>query len=147
MISRGVFVLWTRGLMNQFLKNHQLNKAEFGVTDESISVRIRGSQDTFFSSSYNSKCIPKSEYLYFKPRIIVQLILFTTYFQYFAASLCSTHPPLKLFQPWWNAFLAYFAKYRICAQLVQILLHSSLFQIFIWYLNSVTIPLEAKFCL
>jgi len=25
------------GHMNQFLKNHQLNKAEIGVTDESIS--------------------------------------------------------------------------------------------------------------
>ena len=35
--------------MNPFLKNHQLNKAEFGVTDESISVWISGSQDTFFS--------------------------------------------------------------------------------------------------
>ena len=37
-IDRGIFVLWIWGLMNQFLKNHQLNKAEFGVTDESISV-------------------------------------------------------------------------------------------------------------
>ena len=36
--SRGIFVLWIWGLMNQFLKDHQLNKAEFGVTDESISV-------------------------------------------------------------------------------------------------------------
>ena len=35
---RGVFVLWICGLMNQFLKDHQLNKAEFGVTDGSISV-------------------------------------------------------------------------------------------------------------
>ena len=32
--------------MNQFLKNHQLNKAEIGVTDESIS------QDTFSSNTY-----------------------------------------------------------------------------------------------
>ena len=31
--------------MDQFLKDHQLNKAEFGVTDESISVWISGSQD------------------------------------------------------------------------------------------------------
>ena len=44
-----VFVLWTRELMNQFLKNHQLNKAEIGVTDESISDWISGSQDTFSS--------------------------------------------------------------------------------------------------
>ena len=35
----------TEGLMNQFLKDHQLNKAEFGVTDGSISVWISGSQD------------------------------------------------------------------------------------------------------
>ena len=35
--------------MNQFLKNHQLNKAEIGVTDESISDWISGSQDTFSS--------------------------------------------------------------------------------------------------
>ena len=33
----GVFVLWTWELMNQFLKYHQLNRAEIGVTDESIS--------------------------------------------------------------------------------------------------------------
>ena len=53
---RGGFVLWTRELMNQFVKNHQLNKAEIGVTDESISDWISGSQDTF--SSINSKqCI------------------------------------------------------------------------------------------
>ena len=31
--------------MNQFLKNHQLNKEEFGVTDESISVWISDPQD------------------------------------------------------------------------------------------------------
>ena len=31
--------------MNQFLKDHQLNKAEFGVTDGSISVWISGPQD------------------------------------------------------------------------------------------------------
>ena len=36
-------------LMNQFLENHQLNKAEIGVTDESISDWIIGSQDTFSS--------------------------------------------------------------------------------------------------
>ena len=36
--------------MNQFLKNHQLYKAEFGVNDESISVWISGSRYTFFSS-------------------------------------------------------------------------------------------------
>ena len=36
--DRGIFVLWIWGLMNQFLKDHQLNKAEFGVTDGSISV-------------------------------------------------------------------------------------------------------------
>ena len=42
---RGVFVLWICGLMNQFLKDHQLNKAEFGVTDESISVWISDPQD------------------------------------------------------------------------------------------------------
>ena len=47
--SRGVFVLWTRELMNQFLKNHQLNKAEIVVTDESISDWTSGSQDTFSS--------------------------------------------------------------------------------------------------
>ena len=47
---RGVFVLWTRELMNQFVKNHQLNKAEIGVTDESISDWISGSQDTFSST-------------------------------------------------------------------------------------------------
>ena len=38
--------------MNQFLKNHQLNKAEIGVTDESISDWISGLQDTFSSSSH-----------------------------------------------------------------------------------------------
>ena len=37
-------------LMNQFLKNHQLNKAEIGVTDESISDWICGLQDTFSST-------------------------------------------------------------------------------------------------
>ena len=31
--------------MNQFLKDHQLNKAEFGMTDGSISVWISGPQD------------------------------------------------------------------------------------------------------
>ena len=36
--------------MNQFLKNHQLNKVEFGVTDESISDWISGLQDTFSST-------------------------------------------------------------------------------------------------
>ena len=36
--------------MDQFLKDRQLNKAEFGVTDESISVWISGSQYTFFST-------------------------------------------------------------------------------------------------
>ena len=34
---RNLFSPLTRALMNQFLKNHQLNKAEIGVTDESIS--------------------------------------------------------------------------------------------------------------
>ena len=34
--NRGIFVLWTRELMNQFLRNHQLNKAEIGKTDKSI---------------------------------------------------------------------------------------------------------------
>ena len=48
-IDRGVFVLWTRELMNQFLKNHQLNKAEIGATDESISDWISVLQDTFSS--------------------------------------------------------------------------------------------------
>ena len=38
--------------MNQFLKNHQLNKAEIVVTDESISDWISGSQDTFSSMQY-----------------------------------------------------------------------------------------------
>ena len=46
---KGVIVLWTRELMNHFLKNHQLNKAEIGVTDESILNWINGSQDTFSS--------------------------------------------------------------------------------------------------
>ena len=50
-ICRAVFVLWTKELMNQFLKNHQLNKAEIGVTDESISDWISGSQDTFSSTA------------------------------------------------------------------------------------------------
>ena len=36
--------------MNQFLENHQLNKAEIGVTEESISDWICGSQDTLSSS-------------------------------------------------------------------------------------------------
>ena len=49
---RGIFVLWIWGLMDQFLKDHQLNKAEFGVTDESISVWISGSQDKNPSSNY-----------------------------------------------------------------------------------------------
>ena len=44
-VTRGIFVLWIWGLMNQFLKDHQLNKAEFGVTDGSISVWISGPQD------------------------------------------------------------------------------------------------------
>ena len=44
-IHRGIFVLWIWGLTDQFLKDHQLNKAEFGVTDESISVWISGPQD------------------------------------------------------------------------------------------------------
>ena len=35
--------------MNQFIKIHQLNKAEIGVTDESILDWISGSQDTFSS--------------------------------------------------------------------------------------------------
>ena len=39
--------------MNQFLKNHKLNKAEFGVTDESISVWISGSQDKNPSTTVN----------------------------------------------------------------------------------------------
>ena len=51
--GRGVFVLWTRELMNQFLKNHQLNKAEIGVTDESISDWISGLQDTFSSIEFD----------------------------------------------------------------------------------------------
>ena len=29
-------------IMNQFLKNHQLNKAEIGMTDESISPPLSG---------------------------------------------------------------------------------------------------------
>ena len=33
---------------NQFLKNHQLNKAEIGVTDESISDWISVLQDTYY---------------------------------------------------------------------------------------------------
>ena len=49
-VSKGVFVLWSRELMNQFLKNHQLNKAEIGMTDESISDWISGLQDTFSST-------------------------------------------------------------------------------------------------
>ena len=54
MENRRIFVLWTRELVNQFLKNHQLNKAEIGMTDESISDWISGSQDTSSSicSSY-----------------------------------------------------------------------------------------------
>ena len=48
-LCRGVFVLWTRELMNQFLKNHQLNKAEIGMTNESILDWISGLQDTFSS--------------------------------------------------------------------------------------------------
>ena len=55
LLTRGVFVLWNRELMNQFLRNHQLNKAEVDETDESISVWISGLQDTFlysFPSSY-----------------------------------------------------------------------------------------------
>ena len=51
-IGKGVIVLWTRKLMNQFLKNHQLNKAEIGVTDESISDWISGLQDIFSSTFY-----------------------------------------------------------------------------------------------
>ena len=35
--DRGFFVLWTRVLMNQFLKNHYLNMAEIGIIDESNS--------------------------------------------------------------------------------------------------------------
>ena len=38
--------------MNQFLKDHQLNKAEFGVTDGSISVWISGPQDKSPSIDY-----------------------------------------------------------------------------------------------
>ena len=38
--------------MNQFMGNHQLNKAEIGVTDEPISDWISGSQGTF-SSTYD----------------------------------------------------------------------------------------------
>ena len=38
--------------MNQFLKNHQLNLAEIGVTDESISDWISGLQDTFTSTKH-----------------------------------------------------------------------------------------------
>ena len=44
--------------MNQFLKNHQLNKAEIGVTDESILDWISGSQDTF-SSKKKRLTIPR----------------------------------------------------------------------------------------
>ena len=44
--------MWTRELMNQFLKNHQLNKAEIGVTNESISDWISGLQDTFTSTKH-----------------------------------------------------------------------------------------------
>ena len=40
--------------MNQFLKNHQLNKAEIGLTDESFSDWISGLQDTFSSISVSS---------------------------------------------------------------------------------------------
>ena len=39
------------------LKNHELNKEDIGVTDESISDWIRGLQDTFSSSS---SCIEKT---------------------------------------------------------------------------------------
>ena len=38
--------------MNQFLKNHQLNKAEIGATDETISDWISGLQDTFSSTLF-----------------------------------------------------------------------------------------------
>ena len=38
--------------MNQYLKNHQLNKAEIGVTDESISDWISVLQDTFSSINF-----------------------------------------------------------------------------------------------
>ena len=40
--------------MDQFLKDHQLNKAEFGVTDGSISVWISGPQDKNPSKCYVS---------------------------------------------------------------------------------------------
>ena len=39
--------------MNQFLKNHQLNNAEIGVTDESMSDWFSGLQDTFSSIEEN----------------------------------------------------------------------------------------------
>ena len=38
--------------MNQFLENLQLNKAEIGVTDESISDWISGLQDTLSSRQF-----------------------------------------------------------------------------------------------
>ena len=37
LVSRGVLLLQIRELMNKFLKNHQLNKAEIVKTDKSIS--------------------------------------------------------------------------------------------------------------
>ena len=41
--------------MNQYHKNHKLNKAEIGMTDESISDWISGLQDTFSSSIYEKR--------------------------------------------------------------------------------------------
>ena len=52
--------------MNQFLKNHQLNKAEIGVTDESISNWISGLQDTF-----PSICTYCHYHIYVWPEILV----------------------------------------------------------------------------
>ena len=70
--------------------------------------------------------------------VIIYWILPATYFQYFAASICSTHPvpsTTQIVSALMECILGIFRKYRICAQLLQILLHSSLFTIFIWYTN------------
>ena len=55
-VDKGIegVVLWTRELLNQFLKNHQLNKAEIGITDESISDCISSGLQHTFSSIINS---------------------------------------------------------------------------------------------
>ena len=62
--------------MNQFLKNHQLNKAEIGVTDESISDWISGSQDTFSSIYYYYYCglLQTHKWIWFLVKIVILTI-------------------------------------------------------------------------